>query len=184
MRRELRLRRASVSAAARAAAAQAAARSLCRLRIWKRARHVGIYLASGSELPTKPVIEHAWGRAKRVYVPRVGSKGEMCFVELRRGSRLHRNRYGIAEPAMTTRGRTAKQIDLLLAPLVGFDARGYRLGAGGGYYDRFLAGRRYHRPLCLGWALALQEIDAVPHDSWDQRLDGIVTEKGLVWPTG
>lgn len=184
LRRELRLRRASVSASARADAARSATRALCRMRIWKHARHVAVYLASGAELPTKPVIDRARAETKRVYVPRVGRLGEMRFVELRPGMRLRRNRYGILEPASLRHGCSAKDIDLLLAPLLGFDVHAYRLGMGGGYYDRFLAGRRRHRPLCLGWALALQKIDAVPHDPWDQRLDGVVTENGLIWPTG
>lgn len=184
LRRELRLRRASVPASARADAARRASRALFRLRLWKRARHVGLYLAGGAELPTTPVIERAWLQGKHTYVPCVGRRGEMRFIELRPGMRLRRNRYGISEPATGGRGRAAVRIDMLLAPLLGFDARAYRLGMGGGYYDRFLAGRRHHRPLCLGWALALQIVDAVPHDPWDQRLDGIVTEKGLQWPTG
>ncbi len=184
LRRELRLRRVSVSKGARLRAARRALAVLQRTRDWRRARHVAAYLAWGSELPTAPLIERAWAQGKRVYVPRVARTGVMRFVELQRGAALRRNRYGIAEPAARGRHRPLQRLDLLLAPLLGFDAQGFRLGTGGGYYDRWLSRRLPGRPLCLGWALAIQQVPAVPRDPWDQRLDGIVTERGLRWPIG
>lgn len=185
LRRELRLRRASVSDTGRKRAALRATATLVRTRAWQCARHVALYLACGSELPTTALAEQAWRQGKRIYVPHIGrSTGQMRFVEWRRGAKLRRNRYGILEPVGRLRQRPLQRLDLLLAPLLGFDARGFRLGTGGGYYDRRLARRVGCRPLCLGWALAIQEVPAVPRDPWDHRLDGIVTERGLRWPTG
>lgn len=67
--------------------------------------------------------------------------------------------------------------DVLLVPLLAFDRQGWRLGYGGGYYDRTLARLRASRQiLAVGLAFAAQEADAVPHDERDQRLDWIVTE--------
>ena len=69
---------------------------------------------------------------------------------------------------------------LVIVPLLAFDARGYRLGYGGGFYDRTLQGLRAKGPiLAIGFAFAAQEVDAVPTDAFDQRLDLVVTEKGL-----
>ena len=69
---------------------------------------------------------------------------------------------------------------VLIVPLVGFDARGYRLGYGGGFYDRTLAKLRATGPvLALGFAFDAQELPEVPIDAYDQRLDGIVTETGV-----
>ena len=69
---------------------------------------------------------------------------------------------------------------VVIVPLVGFDARGYRLGYGGGFYDRTLARLRAAGPvLALGFAFDAQELPDVPIDAYDQRLDGIVTETGL-----
>lgn len=184
LRREMRLRRASVCAGERRRAARRAAAALMRLRCWRHARHVALYLAYGSELPTAPLLEQAWVQRKRVYVPRLGSDGRMRFFELRRGAPMRRNRHGILEPAGRVPHRPLHGIDLLLAPLLGFDAHGFRLGTGGGYYDRSLVRRLPGRPVCLGWALAIQEIPAVPRDPWDQRLDGIVTDRGLRWAIG
>lgn len=69
---------------------------------------------------------------------------------------------------------------VLIVPLLAFDARGYRLGYGGGFYDRTLAGLRARGPvLAVGFAFAAQEVAEVPIDATDQRLDAVVTEKGV-----
>jgi 5-formyltetrahydrofolate cyclo-ligase len=70
--------------------------------------------------------------------------------------------------------------EVLIVPLLAFDARGYRLGYGGGFYDRTLAGLRARGPvLAVGFAFAGQKVEAVPTDAFDQRLDAVVTEKGV-----
>ncbi|PWE28496.1 5-formyltetrahydrofolate cyclo-ligase [Pararhodobacter marinus] len=69
---------------------------------------------------------------------------------------------------------------VLIVPLLAFDARGYRLGYGGGFYDRTLEMLRKAGPVtALGFAYGAQEIAEVPIDAYDQRLDGVVTEDGL-----
>ncbi len=72
--------------------------------------------------------------------------------------------------------------EVVIVPMVAFDALGYRLGYGGGFYDRTLAGLRARRPtLAVGFAFSAQELDAVPIDAFDQRLDAVVTERGVRW---
>lgn len=74
--------------------------------------------------------------------------------------------------------------EVLIVPLLAFDARGYRLGYGGGFYDRTLQGlRARHVTLAIGFAFAAQEVDEVPIDGFDQRLDAVVTEEGARWFT-
>jgi len=69
---------------------------------------------------------------------------------------------------------------VVIVPLLAFDARGFRLGYGGGFYDRTLAALRAAGPvLALGFAYAAQEVPEVPIDAYDQRLDGVVTDEGL-----
>jgi 5-formyltetrahydrofolate cyclo-ligase len=71
---------------------------------------------------------------------------------------------------------------VVIVPMLAFDARGYRLGYGGGFYDRTLQGLRARGPvLAIGFAFAAQEVDEVPNDGFDQRLDGVVTEAGVRW---
>ncbi len=70
--------------------------------------------------------------------------------------------------------------EVVIVPLLAWDARGYRLGYGGGFYDRTLDGLRSRgRVLAVGFAYAAQEVAEVPIDQFDQRLDAIVTEKGV-----
>jgi 5-formyltetrahydrofolate cyclo-ligase len=70
--------------------------------------------------------------------------------------------------------------EILIVPLLAFDARGYRLGYGGGFYDRTLQALRARGPvLAIGFAFAAQEVAKVPIDATDQKLDMIVTENGV-----
>jgi 5-formyltetrahydrofolate cyclo-ligase len=70
--------------------------------------------------------------------------------------------------------------DVLLVPLMAFDRQGYRLGYGGGFYDRTLELLRAKKTItAIGVAYSAQEVDSVPHDSHDQKLDFVMTEKGV-----
>lgn len=92
---------------------------------------------------------------------------------------LRRNDFGILEP-VSREFVDARQLDLVLTPLVAFDAAGVRIGVGGGYYDRcfrFLAGRRgWRKPHLLGIAFGFQEIPAIAKAAWDVPLWGAATE--------
>lgn len=183
LRRELRARRLRVSGDRRAAR-QAARHALTLLRAL-RVRRIGVYLDYGSELPTGALIDALRRAGVRVAVPRILGPGTMRFEWLRHDAALRRNRYGIAEPARHgTRARRA-ELDAIILPLLGFDARGTRLGTGGGYYDRWLARpRSAQRPRYLGYAYAIQQVDLLPREPWDVPLDAVITEQGVQWPTG
>ncbi len=71
--------------------------------------------------------------------------------------------------------------EVLIVPLLSFDRRGFRLGYGGGYYDRTLEALRARRPtVAVGFAWAAQEVEAVPVEPTDQRLDAVVTEAEII----
>lgn len=75
--------------------------------------------------------------------------------------------------------------DVLIVPLLAYDRRGFRLGYGGGYYDRTLELLRGRKPVtAIGFAFAAQEVAEVPIEPTDQRLDLIVTETGVITPRG
>src|SRR5690606_7992459 len=101
------------------------------------------------------------------------------FKDLRH---LAPNRFGILEPNQAAQSIDIQQLDLILLPLVGFDAQGRRLGMGGGYYDRSLAFKKVYKklgPKLIGLAHAIQQVDALTVDIWDVPLDAIVTDKKL-----
>lgn len=150
------------------------------LRALPRSTHIGLYLSIGAELDTAPLLAALQRKHHRIYVPCVDSHrdGRMRFVPLAPHTPLRRKRFGILEPA--TRGGSASRIDVLILPLVGFDAQGTRLGSGAGYYDRWLS-RQRPRPLCIGYAYAIQECAVLPREPWDRSLDAICTERGLRW---
>lgn len=179
LRRIVRARLAAMPPAARRRAATAAALHLSRTPLWRKTRRVAVYLTHRDELPTEPLLALLFGSGRAVYVPKIGTGGTMRFLRLRPGAALIENRYGILEPATRRAGSGRQRLDLVILPLVAFDARGHRLGAGGGYFDRAFARAQPHRrPALVGYAYAAQQVDRIPADPWDVRLDAAVTERG------
>lgn len=107
----------------------------------------------------------------------VGAGQPLRFREWSPGCTLIKGEFG----AMIPMEGAWIEPEILIVPLVAFDARGYRLGYGGGFYDRSLEVLRAKRPtLAVGFAYAAQQLSAVPIEPTDQRLDAVVTEAGLV----
>lgn len=182
LRRAMRLRRRALSPAARRAAAQRLLRALLRQRWFRQARTIALYRAADGEIDPAPLLWRALAMGKQVYLPVLRRGGALAFGEYRRGARLRRNRYGIAEPAGAAR-RAPQQLDLVLLPLVAFDRSGGRLGMGGGFYDRtfaFLRGGIRRLPRLVGLAHHFQELPRVPREPWDVGLSAVVTERGPV----
>ena len=101
----------------------------------------------------------------------------LAFYRYTPATPIRTNRYGIAEPDPHAATFVATAIlDAVLLPLVAFDARGHRLGMGGGYYDASLAARP--RALRIGLAHAVQFCPALPARDWDVPLDAVLTERG------
>lgn len=185
LRRELRTRRLRLSAPQRRQAALRAARHALRVLRTLRAQRIAVYLDCGSELATAPLIAMLVARGAQLAIPRVTSPGVMHFEWWTDGAALRRNRHGIAEPRVRGRRVRRTELDAIVLPLVGFDRHGTRLGSGGGYYDRWLSRPRIaHRPRCLGYAYAIQQVEQIPHEPWDVKLDAVITEKGVSWPIG
>jgi 5-formyltetrahydrofolate cyclo-ligase len=111
-------------------------------------------------------------------LPRIEARNAaLSFRRWSEGDPLADNHHAIQEPLAEAPRVTP---DLVLVPLLAFDARGHRLGYGGGYYDRTLCGLRAAGPVtAIGIAYAGQEIAAIPHEANDQRLDMVLTELGL-----
>ena len=120
-----------------------------------------------------------WARAGgRTALPVVVAEGQpLAFREWTPEMPLEPDRYGIPTP---TAGEWLRP-DLILLPLNGFDAAGYRLGYGGGFFDRTLAALA-PRPLAVGVGFEINRVDSIRPEAHDQRLDWIVTENGAFRP--
>ena len=175
LRMALRQQRKRISHSLRIQAARAVARRLFRVTAVRRARRVAVYLSMGSELMTAPLIAALEARHIKVFAPAL-LRGGMHFRALTR-TRPQRHRLGMLQPR-SGRAFRAREMDVLVLPLLGFDPFGTRLGQGGGYYDRALAHCRF-RPYRLGLAYAAQQVSQLPRAVWDQPLDAVLTERGL-----
>lgn len=185
LRRQLRARRRALPAWQQQRNAHRLADVIARQPGFRRARHIALYLAGDGEIDPAPLGRLARQLGKHLYLPVLAADRSLHFVRWREGAPLRRNRFGIGEP----RGELVdgRRLGLVLLPLVGFDARGGRLGMGGGFYDRTFAqlarrDPRWRQPQLVGLAHALQQVEALPVEPWDVALAAVATERG--WRRG
>jgi 5-formyltetrahydrofolate cyclo-ligase len=181
LRRDLRAKRRALTEAVRAGANRAIVAQIQSLSVYRRARHIALFLAFDGEPSLAALVDTARRHRKRLYVP-VLRGPTMRFAELHAGATLRPNFFGIMEPKLGAR-IDARHLDLVLTPLVAFDDAGVRIGVGRGYYDRcfrFLRHRtHWRRPKLLGVAYELQRVPPLAPSSWDVPLWGVVTEAGV-----
>lgn len=183
IRREMRLARRSLGHLEARRHARLIARHLLGHGPIRSGRHVAVYLPNDGEVSLTPLILRLWAMGKRCYLPVLFGR-RLWFYPYRPDTRLRPNRFGIPEPRLHQRTRRPlPALDVVLAPLVAFDARGNRLGMGGGFYDRTFAylthRRHWRRPQLIGVAHGFQEVAALDHRPWDVPLAGVATEDGL-----
>ncbi len=176
MRRVLRRRRSDLPPDDVAAASMAVLTRLLRLPVLAEARTVGGYRSIRGEIDVDGALTHVADRGATATIPRVEG-ASMTFVRWTPSDRTEAGAFGIAEPVGGAEVAFGDH-DVVLVPLVAFDERGHRLGQGGGFYDRAIEGAR-QRPLLIGVAHAFQQVEAVPIEPWDQRLDAVVTDEAI-----
>ena len=142
---------------------------------------VAAYWPMGDEIDPRPLMAALAARGCRLALPVVATRGTpLQFRAYAEGDVLGPGLHGTVHPAAHA---PAVVPALLLVPLLAFDRQCYRLGYGGGYYDRTLEVLRNNAQVkAVGLAFAAQEVTAVPRDGHDQRLDAIATENGLITP--
>lgn len=185
LRARMSVRRNELGARQRVAAAAGVLHSLEALPEFMMDQRVAGYWAMRGELPLNLAVASLQRRDQRYYLPRLADDKRLRFAEYTTGATLAANRYGIPEPEVPPGELfTAPQMDVVLVPLLAFDARGNRLGMGGGWYDRsfaFLAGApRPAHPILVGIGYAFQQVDALPTQPWDITLDFVATDAGLI----
>ena len=136
------------------------------------------YWPTRDEADPRLLMKALAARGATLALPRIEERNAaLSFRRWSEGDALIDNHHAIREP-LAEAPRVVP--NLVLVPLLAFDATGHRLGYGGGYYDRTLAGLRAEGPVtAIGIAYAGQEIAAIPHEANDQRLDMVLTELGL-----
>jgi 5-formyltetrahydrofolate cyclo-ligase len=134
-----------------------------------------------AEINVLPLLARLVSEGWQTALPVVMAKGEpLTFRAWAPGEPTGRGIWDIHVPI-----ETAPELkpDVLLVPMLAFDRRGYRLGYGGGFYDRTLAElRKLKLVVAIGVAYAMQEMEEVPVASYDEPLDWILTERGVIEP--
>ncbi len=172
-----RRRRAS-AAAAPSAPSQARDRFLASIPL-RAGAIVSAFWPLPDEFDTRPLMRALYDAGHPIGLPVVQRRGlPLKFRLWTPETKLVRGNFDVEIPGDEC---AECRPEILVVPLLAFDRRGYRLGYGGGFYDRTLATLRdTGRTLAVGWAYAGQEIDAVPHDETDAQLDWIVTEREAI----
>ncbi len=153
---------------------------------FRRSLRVAAYVGSKGEPDPMPALNHAAETNKTCYLPVLHPfrSGQLWFCRWHPGDKLTPNRFGIPEPTVRPGSLIpARNLDLVIVPLLGFDDRCRRIGMGGGYYDRSFAFRRRFkrliRPFMLGLAYEVQRVDQLDAQPWDVPLDAVVTAQKL-----
>lgn len=180
-RKEALARRSAIPAALRSEKSARIRSHVLSLPETRAAGVISIYVDFRSEVETRELIQALLQQGKTVAVPVVHfDTWELSFTAIDSLDSLVETEKHLMEPAPGTgRDIPLEALDLILTPGAAFDRRGYRMGYGGGFYDRLLSRKR---PDAKAFALAFSEqlVPEVPTDPHDQPLNGIITEEGLL----
>lgn len=153
------------------------AKELFQLKEWKEANTIGLTISNPPEVNTYFLIKQAWLEGKTVAVPKCKPKEkQLDFRIISSFTELENTYIHLLEPNIElTEPLAKKEIDLLIVPGLAFCNKGYRIGFGGGYYDRFLIDYEGNTI-----ALAFQEqlLKEIPTDSYDLKVNRIILESG------
>ena len=136
-----------------------------------------------TEFNPVPLMRRLFDAGARLALPKVIGRGKPLSLRAWSfGEPLVAGVWGIREPVPAAPELAP---DILLVPFAAFDRAGYRIGYGAGYYDMTLSALRAKKPIvAIGLGFAAQEVEEVPAEAHDQRLDFILTEQGLVFSAG
>jgi 5-formyltetrahydrofolate cyclo-ligase len=178
LRQTMQQRRLAMPHAVMATASQAVARHFADHPILAFAPSFAGYVAMRSEVDVRPVFDIMGRFNKDTSLPCIRPEKSLMFRQWRPYDPLVRSPVGTQEPEPTAASVIPA---VVLVPLLAFDGEGYRLGYGGGYYDRTMNIMRLFStpPLFIGVGYSNQEVDQLPIDQFDEQLDGIITELGV-----
>ena len=139
---------------------------------------IGSYLPFRNEISTRLIHELLFSLKFEISLPCINDNDQnMVFRKWKAKDDLVKNKYGILQPKQDA---IEDYPEMIIVPLVGFSMSGYRLGYGGGYYDRFIDVRnKSGKIITVGFGYSFQEVDDLPIELHDQKLNWILTEKYL-----
>jgi len=148
-------------------------------KLWKESSSIGVTIGQGAEWNTKPIIEQAWKENKKVSVPKsIHESKKLHFYAIDSFDQVEKGYYDLQEPVPEKTSFTEpRDIELLLVPGLAFNEKGYRVGFGGGYYDRFTE-QFPNKKISL--IHTNQLVDNMPVEEHDIPVDYIITEKGII----
>ena len=140
-----------------------------------------VYQSIDNEPSVEKATELAWQKNIKVYIPKVVSKEKIIINRLKKDSSYSKNKFGINE-SNDLETVELNEINLAVLPLVGIDINGFRLGYGGGYYDRFFYQERElsRKPFIIGVGYAFQILEVSFAENHDLKCDSVITEKGVI----
>jgi len=174
IRQTMKKKRAALNEATFLLYSQTIFNTMVTLPCFKEASVIGVYISTQGEVDTYQLI-NAYCSSKTIAVPKVEGQ-TMSFFAIDSLDEASEGYYGILEP-VTDRFVAPDDIDLMIVPMLAFDHHGQRVGYGGGFYDRYL-------PLVscptVGLAFSFQEVENAFPSDFDQPLDQVITERGVI----
>lgn len=146
---------------------------------WQKAQVIAITVARETEVDTVPIIEQAWREGKKVGVPKCNPLTKtMTFRQIQSFTQLEKAYAGLLEPIEEQTVAIGRdEFDLIIVPGVCFTKDGYRIGYGGGYYDRYLPGSA---AVTAALAYSFQVVDDIPVEEHDVPVGFIITDQGVI----
>ena len=146
--------------------------------LWQSAQSVGITISSPPEVDTFQIIRKAWDEGKQIVIPKcLPKERKMDFRQLERFDQLESVYSGLLEPIESkTNLVELNDIDLLIVPGIAFDSAGFRMGFGGGYYDRFLQSFKGNT---VSLAFSDQIVSNLPKEDHDIPVEKVITDEEI-----
>mgnify|MGYP003323223893 CR=1 FL=1 len=151
-------------------------------KYFKDANNIGCYLSTEYEVSTDIIINSVHKKNKNLYVPKIKQGHAMDFVRMTLTSDIVKNKYGINEIDDNGSYIALERFNTVFIPFVGVDKKGFRLGYGGGYFDRALEKVKLcaSKPLIVGMGYDYQILDISYGESHDMKYDIVITESRIL----
>ena len=151
--------------------------NLIKLKFKKKNFKLALYYPSNFEINILKILENNYIKRRNILLPVIEEKDQMIFFPWKKNRVLLVNKFGILEPVKTEE----KVPNLMLIPILAFDANKHRLGYGKGFYDRYLNKylKKFKNIFTVGVAFSFQKHHKLPTNKNDVKLNYILTEKGI-----